>query len=79
MPLTADLLSRLKPALADRYAVERELGAGGMARVFRAEEQHPRRHVAIKVLDPGIAKQQSDAFHPSELPRLAAQLVVRYM
>jgi hypothetical protein len=31
-----DQLERLKPALADRYAIERELGAGGMAIV-----QHP--------------------------------------
>ncbi len=31
-----DLLDRLKTALADRYAIEREIGAGGMATVYRA-------------------------------------------
>ncbi len=30
----ADLLERLKTALADRYAIEREIGAGGMATVY---------------------------------------------
>ena len=36
-----DLLDRLKTALADRYAIEREIGAGGMARRGRGE---PCRH-----------------------------------
>jgi serine/threonine-protein kinase len=51
----ADLLARVKTALVDRYAVEREIGRGGMARVFLATELHPRRQVAIKVLDPDVA------------------------
>ncbi len=50
-----ELLERLQQALGDRYAVERELGRGGMATVYCAEERHPRRHVAIKVLDPTLA------------------------
>ena len=33
-----DLLERLQAALADRYAVEREIGRGGMATVFLAED-----------------------------------------
>ncbi|MFB3112532.1 MAG: hypothetical protein ACE10G_10905 [Gemmatimonadales bacterium] len=32
----SDLLERLRTALADRYAIERELGAGGMATVYLA-------------------------------------------
>ena len=52
-----DLLDRVKTALADRYAIERELGAGGMATVYLAEQDHPRRAVAIKVLDPEFANQ----------------------
>jgi TolB-like protein len=50
-----DLLTRTQAALADRYTVEREIGRGGMATVFLAEEHHPRRKVAIKVLTPDVA------------------------
>src|SRR5256885_7973097 len=50
-----DVLDSLREALAPRYDVEREIGAGGMARVFLAVEQHPHRRVAIKVLDPEIS------------------------
>ena len=45
-----DLLDSLREALADRYAVERELGRGGMATVFFAEDLKHHRSVAIKVL-----------------------------
>ena len=34
----SDLLERLKAALADRYATERELGQGGMATVYLAND-----------------------------------------
>jgi serine/threonine-protein kinase len=34
----ADVLERLKAALADRYTIERELGSGGMATVYLAED-----------------------------------------
>lgn len=51
----ADLLSRLKTALADRYSVERELGAGGMATVYLVEDRKHHRPVAIKVLRPELA------------------------
>ncbi len=46
---------RLTAALADRYAVERELGAGGMATVYLAEDLKHHRKVALKVLRPEIA------------------------
>ena len=42
-------------ALADRYVVERELGRGGMATVYLAEDRKHGRKVAIKVLRPGLA------------------------
>src|SRR5205814_9543887 len=45
-----DLLDSLRQALADRYAVERELGRGGMATVFLAQDLKHQRSVAIKVL-----------------------------
>jgi len=50
-----DLLDRLKTALADRYAIERELGAGGMATVYLAEDLKHHRPVAVKVLRPELA------------------------
>ena len=50
-----DLLERLKSALADRYAVESEIGRGGMATVFLAEDLKHHRQVAIKVLHPDIS------------------------
>ena len=45
----------LAAALADRYAIERELGQGGMATVYLAEDLKHRRQVAIKVLRPELA------------------------
>ncbi len=51
----ADLLSRLKTALADRYVIERPLGAGGMATVYRAQDLRHDRRVAVKVLNPELS------------------------
>ncbi len=51
----ADQLARLKAALAARYALERELGRGGMATVYLARDLRHGRLVAIKVLRPEIA------------------------
>ncbi len=48
----SDTFERLKAALADRYAIEREIGAGGMATVYLAEDLKHRRKVAVKVLRP---------------------------
>ena len=46
---------RLAAALADRYRIERELGAGGMATVYLAHDLKHDRKVAIKVLHPELA------------------------
>ncbi len=51
----SDLLDRLKASLADRYAIEEEIGAGGMAIVYLARDLKHERHVAIKVLRPELA------------------------
>ena len=44
-----DLLERLSSALADRYAIESEIGRGGMAMVFLAEDLKHHRLVAESV------------------------------
>ena len=45
----------LNAALAGRYAIERELGEGGMATVYLAEDLKHHRKVAVKVLRPEFA------------------------
>src|SRR5439155_10811533 len=54
-PDVANTFAQLQAALADRYALERELGHGGMATVFLARDLRHGRLVAIKVLRPEIA------------------------
>jgi serine/threonine-protein kinase len=49
------LLERLRQSLPDRYRVEAEIGRGGMATVFVAEDLKHHRKVAIKVLHPELA------------------------
>ncbi len=51
MPLDASLLA---PGLAGRYALERELGQGGMATVYLARDLKHDRSVALKVLSPEV-------------------------
>src|SRR2546427_628617 len=51
----ADPFDHLKDAMADRYALERELGAGGMATVYLAHDMRHNRKVAIKVMQPELA------------------------
>ncbi|MGD2124149.1 MAG: serine/threonine-protein kinase, partial [Gemmatimonadota bacterium] len=46
---------RLKAALADRYQIEREIGSGGMATVYLAQDLKHDRKVAVKVLRPELA------------------------
>jgi serine/threonine-protein kinase len=51
----SDVLERLSAALSDRYTIDRELGAGGMATVYLAEDLKHDRKVALKVLKPELA------------------------
>ena len=51
----SDTLTRLTAALADKYRIEREIGAGGMATVYLAEDLRHGRQVALKVLRPELA------------------------
>jgi serine/threonine protein kinase/tetratricopeptide (TPR) repeat protein len=50
-----DHLERVRAGLRDRYTVERELGQGGMATVYLADDPRHQRQVAIKVLRPELA------------------------
>ncbi len=50
-----DFFDRLKVALADRYELIRELGAGGMAVVYLAHDSRHDRELAVKVLRPELA------------------------
>jgi tetratricopeptide (TPR) repeat protein/tRNA A-37 threonylcarbamoyl transferase component Bud32 len=82
--VSADLLPQLQAALGSTYAVERELGGGGMSRVFLATEKALDRKVVIKVLPPEMgAGVNQDRFqreiqlaaklqHPHIVPLLTA-------
>ncbi len=50
-----DTLDRLTAALADKYEIKEELGAGGMATVYLARDLKHDRDVAVKVLKPELA------------------------
>ena len=76
----SETLGRLSAALADRYAIERELGQGGMATVYLAHDVRHDRQVALKVLRPELAailgaerflaeiKTTANLHHPHILP-----------
>src|SRR5205814_9707281 len=80
-----DVLGALRAGLAPHYTVEREIGAGGMARVFLAAERHPPRKVAVKVMNPEVSTSEfrerfireveltSRLSHPHIVPVLAAE------
>ncbi|MCH9015545.1 MAG: serine/threonine-protein kinase [Gemmatimonadetes bacterium] len=51
----SDRIERLKSAIADRYEIEREIGQGGMATVYLADDVRHQRKVAVKVLRPDLA------------------------
>jgi tRNA A-37 threonylcarbamoyl transferase component Bud32 len=50
-----DTLERLQTAVAGRYAIEQEVGRGGMAVVYRARDVQHNRNIALKVLRPELA------------------------
>ncbi len=79
-----DLRDRVQAALGDDYRIERELGGGGMSRLFLTEERSLHRTVVVKVLPPEYASEVFAARfrkeielaahlqHPNILPVLAA-------
>jgi tRNA A-37 threonylcarbamoyl transferase component Bud32 len=68
-----DLLARVTTALADRYAVERLIGHGGMATVFLARDLRYERQVAVKVLRPDLSATLGSERFLREI-RITAQL-----
>ena len=68
-----DLLARLQAALGDTYKIEKELGGGGMSRLFLATEASLHRQVVIKVLPPEFTSEVSAARFKQEI-ELAAHL-----
>ena len=72
-PPDRKLLERLQRALGSSYGVERELGGGGMARIFVATDRTLGRRVVLKVLAPELAAGiDAERFHREV--RLAASL-----
>ena len=51
----SERLEELKAALKGRYEIEKELGHGGMATVYLADDVERQRKVAVKVLRPDLA------------------------
>src|SRR5437870_3574661 len=69
----ADLRDQLQTTLSGSYTLERELGGGGMSRVFLADELRLDRKVVVKVLSPELAAGISAERFEREI-RLAASL-----
>ena len=71
--MASELADRLQRAFGDKYVIERELAAGGMSRVFLAEDKQLGRTVVIKVLPPELIADISTERFAREI-RLSARL-----
>ena len=71
--MSDQLLQRLQTSLGDAYTLQRELGGGGMSRVFVAREEALQRDVVVKVLTPDQAQALSGERFAREI-RFAARL-----
>ncbi len=65
------ILPRLTEALSDRYTIEREVGAGGMATVYLAHDRKHDRKVALKVLRPELSEAMGAERFPREIKFVA--------
>src|SRR6476469_5251639 len=68
-----ELLAKLQASLAGRYVIERQLGRGGMATVYLAQDLQHERPVALKVLHPELAASLGAERFQREI-RMAASL-----
>jgi serine/threonine-protein kinase len=71
--MTADLLGQLRATLGNAYTIERELGGGGMSRVFLADEVALGRKAVVKVVAPELVEGVSAERFAREV-KLAARL-----
>ena len=74
--MMSNILSRLNAALEGRYLVESELGEGGMATVYLADDLKHERKVALKVLKPELAAVVGAERFLAEIPMWKASLYV---
>src|SRR6187455_1104520 len=70
----SDLQERVRTALGARYAIEQEIGHGGMAVVYRARDLRHARPVAIKVFNPGVVGGEDAPLRFLQEIRIAARL-----
>ncbi|HEU4722179.1 MAG TPA: protein kinase [Gemmatimonadaceae bacterium] len=73
MPATDPVRDKLQSTLGGAYTIERELGGGGMSRVFLVEDTRLGRHVVVKLLSPELGAGVSAERFEREI-RLAARL-----
>lgn len=71
--MSPNLLGQLQATLGAAYKIERELGGGGMSRVFLAEDTRLGRHVVVKLLSPELGAGVSAERFEREI-KLAARL-----
>ncbi|MEP6509677.1 MAG: hypothetical protein ABJC63_15730, partial [Gemmatimonadales bacterium] len=69
----SELREQLQASLGTAYTIDRELGGGGMSRVFLATENRLNRKVVVKVLSPDLAAGVSAERFEREI-QMAAQL-----
>ncbi len=74
----SDTISRLNAALEGRYAIERELGAGGMATVYLAEDLRHHRKVALNMLRPELGAALGALREIGSTPRRMLRWIARF-